>query len=203
MYDACRLYDTFYTLLCSFHRSTKRKLTNSVSALGASRNITIERDNEILVRQLLYENKIDDLPSGIVTLQSKVIIRGHVIFSKQSKCVKRRNSYTVAFSDPHTPCKLNYGRVEKFLTCPADNPDCVHLAILQQLNVQLCKDLFNCPPEIQCLAPVLYSDYISIISENKERVAVPVEHILMKCFDISTIGFSAITVLVNECEISK
>ena len=45
--------------------------------------------------------------------------------------------------------------------------------------------------------------FVSIVGEYHNKLAIPIEHILFKCFDISTVGFSALTTLVNECEVAK
>lgn len=97
-----------------------------------------------------------------------------------------------------------YGRVEKFLTCPADSPDSIHVALIQAFDVQTYVKLLNLkyPPEIRSLAPVLCSDFVSFTGEG-QKVVIPVEHIIMKCFDISTIGCSCITTLINQSEVAK
>ena len=119
--------------------------------------------------------------------------------------MRKRNSFTIGYLDLESPTQLNYGRVEKFLTCPADNPDCIHIAVIQRLQVDCCSNLLSLvfPPEIKSVAPFLCSDFVMIVGEHQENVAISMEHILFKCFDISTVGFTALTTLVNESEVSK
>ena len=181
-----------------------RKLTDSISALGVPRNIVLEGEDEAAVKPLLEENTDQCV---VVTLQPKITVRGQVIFSMCLKRVKKRNSYTIAFTNPGlAPAKHNFGRVIKFLSCPADSTDSfIHVAIIEQVRVEACRELLNLsyPPEIKHLGPILSDDFVSIVSEYHENVAIPVEHILFKCFDISTEGFSCLTTLVNESEVAK
>ena len=152
------------------------------------------------MKPLLEENTD---PCVVVTLQPKITVRGQVIFSMCSKRVKKRNSYTIAFTNPLAPAKHNFGGVIKFLSCPADSTDSfIHVAIIEQVRVEACRELLNLsyPPEIKHLGPILSDDFVSIVSEYHENV---VEHILFKCFDISTEGISCLTALVNESEVSK
>ena len=81
------------------------------------------------------------------------------------KRVKKRNSYTVAFTDPQDPPQHRYGRVEMFFTCPADTPDGIHVT---KLIVDKCRELsnMNYPSEIQNLAPELCTDFVSVIRES-------------------------------------
>ena len=83
----------------------------------------------------------------------------------------------------------------------------MHVAVIQQLKVESCCEVLSIvyPPEILCLSPLLCSQFVSIVGESEyhNKVAIPIEHILFKCFDISTVGFSALTTLVNECEVAK
>lgn len=167
-------------------------------------NITLKDDDAALVIQLLQEHNIHSIPCGIVTFQPKIIIRNQLIFSKCLKRVKKRNSYTVAFFQPHSRNQLCYGRVDKFLTCPADTANCLHIAIIEQLKTESCQELqLTYPPELQCVAPLLCSDFISILNEPCEKVAIPIECIFYKCFDISTCAYSGLTTLVNENELTK
>ena len=132
-------------------------------------------------------NNITDIPSSVVTLQPKIIVGSQTIFSKFYKRVKKRNSYTIAYSHPQAPNQLNYGHVQKFLSCPADSPNSLHYAVIKQLKVKDHSEHFNLvfPPEIKCLAQQLCFDFV-LVEECGKKVAIPVEHIKFKCFDIST-----------------
>ena len=88
--------------------------------------------------------------------------------------------------------------------CPADIPNCLHIAVIEQLQVDCAGDTVSLvyPTKIQCLAPHLWSDFISI-KATSTIVAIPAEHILFQCFDISTLGVCLLTALVNESEVVK
>ena len=164
----------------------------------------MDGEDKDIVLQLLENNNIRMKSNGIVTLQRRIILQDQIIYSKCSKRVTKRNSYTVTFTDPQAPTHVKYGRVNQFLTCPADSPDSMHVAIIEGLEVQHCEELvgLNYPPEIMCLSPLLYSDFVSVVIEGP-TIAIPIEHIVMKCFDVTTIGFCGITTLVNQCEVAK
>ena len=178
------------------------KLTDTVSAVGRPQHSTLNSEDAHVLQQLLENCNMDAVPTGSsVTLYPKMMIRSQVIFSKCATRVKKRNTYTVTYSDPQMPHQIAYGRVESFL-CPVDS---LHLAIIKPINVQNSEILENLeyPPEIQCLAPLLSTDFVSVTDEAQKSIAIPVEHIWTKCFDISTVGFSGLTTLVNENEVLK
>ena len=142
---------------------------------------------------------------GIMTLQPKIVLQSKIIiFSKYSRRVKKRNSYTVTYTDPHAPSHIKYGRVEKFLTCPADSPDSIHVAVIEELEVGRCEELLslNFPPALQCLSDLLCNDFVSLVGVGN-KIAIPVEHIITKCFDISTVGVSLMTTLVCDSEVAN
>ena len=59
------------------------------------------------------------------------------------KRVKRRNSYTVAYTDFRNPCQVLYGTVRKLMTYLHD----LHVAIIQQLKVEVFNSQkFGLPP---------------------------------------------------------
>ena len=186
------------------YRSTERKLTVSVSALGVPKNITLDSEDDDVVCELLKRNNVAMNEQKIVTLQPKIIVHDRVIFSKGSRRVQKINSYTVTFTDPEVPTHLKYGRVKCFITCPPDSPDSVHIAVIEGLEVQPCIELLGLryPPEIQCLISVITSDFVSIVGEGN-KVTIPIEHIVMKCFDVSTRGLSIVTTLVSDSEVTK
>ena len=94
-------------ILWFFIRS--QKLTESVSALGAPKNVCLNTEDEDVVCQLMERNNVDMNPQKIVTLQPKIIIGNKIIFSQYSGRVQKRNSYTVAFADPEIPNCIKYG----------------------------------------------------------------------------------------------
>ena len=112
-----------------------------MSALGIPKNITLESDDENIVCQLMKRNNISMNSQKMVTLHPKITMHGTVIYSRYSRRVQKRNSYTVAFTDPEAPAHLNYGYVKSFLTCPADSQDCIYIALIKILRLAVA---INC-----------------------------------------------------------
>lgn len=140
---------------------------------------------------------------GIVTLYPKIIMQDKtVICSQDCSRATKRNDYTVAFTDPERPSKVRYGRVCKFLSCPADSPDSIHVAIIEELTVQRCAELnsLKFPPEIQSLSDLVCSDFFSAFAEG-HKLALPLEHIMSKCFDVSTNNLCIVTCVVSHSEV--
>ena len=109
--------------------------------------------------------------------------------------MKKRNSFTVVFLT-HNLLTL-YMVVCKFLAFPATSHS-VDIAIVRCLEVSTCRILeqLALPPELQSFASLLSSDFVSVRNEG-QTLAIPVEHIYFKCFDISTRDISAITTLLS------
>ena len=63
--------------------------------------------------------------------------------------------------------------------------------------------MLDFPSELQCLAPVLLNNFVSVAGEPQLNIAVPVEHVCMKCFNILTVGISGLTQLINLNEVAK
>lgn len=185
-------------------RPTESKLSDNISALGIPQRSSLDHEESVTVNQLLRCNTGTGLNEIHVVTYTKIRHHAHVIFSKSAKKVRKRNSYTVALSDPQADENLKYGEVEKFVICVPDTQESIHIAIIKPLRVTCCEALnnLNYPHELQGLATVLSADFVSVVDEPESKVAIPLEHIVMKCFNISTVGFARIT-LVNEGEVVK
>lgn len=73
-----------------------------------------------------------------------------VISSKDFTRSTRKNDYTVSYAGSSNQ---KYGKVEKFLLYPADSEESIHLAIIQELEIQPCAELENLqfPAEIETI----------------------------------------------------
>ena len=163
------------------------------------------KEDESALKPLLESNNIDMNSCGIVKLYTKIIIQDSVvIYSKESKRITKRNSYTVTFVDPERPSHIRYGRVLKFLRYPPDSPDGICAAIIEELKIDRCRELesLSFPPEIQCISHLLCADFVSVVGELP-KVAIAIDHIVAKCFDISSVSFSIISSLVCHSEVLK
>ena len=128
-------------------------------------------------------------PHGIV--YPKIILHDKVIIHSQD-CTRstRRNNFTVSFTDPERPSNLRYGKIQKFLSYPANSAESIYVAIIQELEIHRCTELesLQFPPEIQSLSHLLCSDFFSVLNGD-HKIAIPVEHILSKCFDVSSVVY--------------
>ena len=87
---------------------------------------------------------------------------------------------------------------------PADSVESIHLAIIQELEIQPCAELENLqfPAEIAPIKQLLCEDYFSVV-DHGDKVAILVENIVSKCFDISAVGLCTITRMVSASEVIK
>ena len=88
------------------------------------------------------------------------------------------------------------------MSYPADSAEGMHVAIIEELQICCCTELesMQFPPEIQPLAQLLCSDFFSVLNEE-HKVAIPIEHILSKCFNVSTAALCIITPMVCDSEV--
>ena len=179
----------------------KRQLSTSLFVIGKSKNIPLEREDESLILQLMNEYKIEMNSERMVTFHPKIAINGQQISSKYRSRVQKRNNYTVAFS--HLG-KVKYGEIKYFITCPADSAHSIHIAVIDVQQVQCYEELLKLsyPPEIQCLSSILTSDFVCMTTKGP-RVAVPIEHILIKCCEITVLDTIIVTTLVGRSEVAK
>ena len=171
-------------------RPNQKILTPTVSAVGMSKNTTLDEADLIVVRSVLEQLGIST-EGDAVEIHAKIMVRNQIIFSKLVKRVKKCNSYTVVYGDPRTPGQVFYGRVRKFLTCAMNSPTRIHLAIIEPLKVCNCVELqrMDVPSEMACLTSYLFTDCMSILEASQQTVAIPLEYIYSQCFDISTSNF--------------
>ena len=138
-------------------------LTESISAVGRCQLTPLNNEDAGVVNQVMETCSTDVISSGSsVAVYPKMLVCNQIIFSKQIKWVKKRNSFTVVYSNPQVPHQLYYGRVQKFLRCPADSTDSLYIAVIEPLRVESCKLLerLNYPPELQLLAQLLSIDFV-------------------------------------------
>ena len=80
----------------------------------------------------------------------------------------------------------------------------MNAAIVQELKVHRCMELeaLCFPSDIRCLSELVCCDFVSVVGELS-KLAIPIEHIMEKCFDISTVNMCVITKMVCHSEVSK
>ena len=188
-------------------RSTQRctQLDQSIAGVGVAKIISLDREDVSVLKPLLEKNGAVINAYGTVKLWPKIILQDKVtIYSQASKRVTKRNNYTVTFVDPENPTHVKYGRIQKFVCCPPDSPDSMNAAIVQELKVRRCMELeaLDFPSDIECLSDLVCSDYVSVVGELP-LLAIPVEQILAKCFDISSVDLCIITSMVCHSEVLK
>ncbi|CAI8020857.1 hypothetical protein GBAR_LOCUS12434 [Geodia barretti] len=198
---------SFVDQLDTKSRSTQRctQLSQSLAGVGVAKTISLDMEDESILKPLLEKNSVVINAYGTVKLWPKMILQDKVtIYSQASKRVTKRNSYTVTFVDPERPTCVRYGRVQKFVCCPPDTPDSVNAAIVQELKVHRCMELeaLCFPSDIRCLSELVCCDFVSVVGELS-KLAIPVEHIMAKCFDISTVNMCVITQMVCHSEVLK
>ena len=189
------------------YRSTRRctLLSQSIVGVGVAKIISLDREDVSVLKPLLEKNNAVINAYGTVKLWPKIILQDKVtIYSQASKRVTKRNSYTVTFVDPEEPNHVRYGSVQKFVCCPPDSPDSTNAAIIQELKVHKCKELeaLDFPSDIRCLSDLVCSDYVSVVGELP-KFAIPVEQIVAKCFDISSVDLCVISSMVCHSEVFK
>ena len=135
----------------------------------------------------------------VVAMYPKVVVNKRLIYSKSAKRVKRHNSFTVSYINPQQPCRVSYGEVEMFVTCPVSS-DSVHAVVLKPFEVSSCEvlQILHYPPEISNVQPLLADDYISVTRCSSPLTAIPIGHVSMTIFNVSIPEFSGLTTLVNE-----
>ena len=137
-------------------------------------------------------------------MHPKIILRNQLIFSRKATRVKKRNSYTVKYRDMHESDELHYGRVEKFVTiCTPlrlSEVSTSHVAIIRPLYVRPGLSGINCPEETLQLMPLLFDTIITILGEKSQLVAITLDKIVCKCFDVSTGAISYLLPIINEKE---
>lgn len=183
-------------------------LTDTISAVGRQSRKRIEDSELDVINAMLNSRGKHPLPSGTYGVyHAKIKISDQVVFSYSMKNVKKRNSYTVAYSEPGTSAVL-YGAVYRFISSPAGplgEADTHHVVLLKPLkqlqekvlpllNVQRPSDM-----SIKKYLPILDDNFIAV-TETTHLSAICMEDIIMKCFTVSTGSVILITSLVNQTE---
>jgi hypothetical protein len=73
---------------------------------------------------------------NMVTFHPRIMISGQGFSSKYLSRAHKRNNYTIAFT---TLGLLKYGRIKCFLTCPADSSRSIHIAVIDELQIECCE----------------------------------------------------------------
>ena len=162
--------------------------------VGKGVSFTLEDKQIDELNQLLTNYNLLPLSSPHVRIYDKAVIRGKVFFTKENKRVKRRNSYTIAFSVPFSN-SFSYGIVEKFLKI---NDHC--LAIVTELTIQCAG-----PPRGIILGTItdesrgiLFEDYLTYKEGNKKIIFM--HQILEKSFNLTNEDWKLLCLPVNDVE---
>jgi len=123
---------------------TEIDCTDTMYALGQVQSSVLEGEELSAVNELLPSLGQDSLvSSSYISSYQKIVVNDQVIYSQLIKRVKRRNTYTVAYTDFRNPCQVLYGTVRKLMTYLHD----LHVAIIQQLKVEVFHSpKFGLPP---------------------------------------------------------
>ncbi len=139
-------------------------------------------------------------PDCLAVVYQKVNIRDQLFFSMHVKRVTKRNTYTVIYKNDQS--HLQYARVEKFVSVTTASSVSIHAAILRPLCVVCGLTAVHCPSEFQDLEMLLFEDFVTVQSEGLNLIAVPLQVIVSRCFDVSTSGISVVTALNNVLEVA-
>lgn len=125
---------------------------------------------------------------------TKPVIKGKGFFTKENKRVKRRNSYTIAFSVPFSN-SFSYGIVEKFLKINDH-----YLATVTELTIQCAG-----PPQDITVGTItdesrgtLFEDYLTYKEGNKKIIFM--HQILEKSFNLTNGDWKLLCLPVNGVE---
>lgn len=130
----------FSYIFCS---PTQKKVTPAISVIGLPKYTKLDEGIMNIVQQRF------NIEGGVAEVYQKAVVHNQLIFSKLAKRVKKRNSYTILYTDPQAPDDVRYGRVEAFIICPVDY---IHLAVIEPLKVSSCDGLVVIPPEMASLS---------------------------------------------------
>lgn len=65
------------------------------------------------LNQVLENHSFRPITCSLVRVYNKVSVDGIFIYSQENKMIKKRNSFTISFSSPHSI--VRYGLVDKFV----------------------------------------------------------------------------------------
>lgn len=97
---------------------------------------------------------------------------------------------------------LCYGHIEKFfsITPPSSEASTVHAALVRPLVTTSGLPDISCLTELLPLMPILLESYVTICREKPLLVAIHLDSIISKCFEVSTENISFLSALINEIE---
>ena len=154
-------------------------------------------DEEVChVNQLLSSNDLQLLDSPAVRSYSKAVVKGKTIFSKMNIRVKKRNSYTVAYTDPNSD-SVCFGIIERFITATTN---CYTLAVVNQLAIQHVGPPHDFKDTLtKDSHALLFENYVTFSVKNEFKI-IFVHNILKKCFNLTNSSWSVLTIPVNSIE---
>lgn len=145
------------------------------------------------INQLLDSRNYDPITSSSFRLYKKLSIRGNTFSSKANIRVKRRNSYTIAFSVPSSS-SFCYGLVEHFLSFVDQK-----LALVTELNI-VCQGLQNdfTTTVTSRSRNYLFQDYLTY--EEGEKKFIFADQIVHKCFNLTNNDWKVLSLAPNDIE---
>lgn len=144
----------------------------------------LTHDEASKINSLLNSRGFTQISVGIVTrVHYKVKLRGKCYFAQLNRRVKKRNSYTIAYSSCFKP--INYGLIEKFIVLMNHN-----IAIVKNVKVNSIGS-----SEIE---RALLEDYLQY--EEGEICCIFVHQIIEKCFNLTNNGLNLLAFPVNNVE---
>ena len=204
------LYTTFLNLYTSMHnlilhlyfRHTTSTISEAIRAVGRVHNEALDEPTAEALRKLTgnFDLYREGLP---VTSYSRVISRNMLLFSRSTSRSEKRNSHTctVAFIDPQKAYQVSFGNIEKLITI-SNVPEATHIAVISPLALVRQSNIFKhtFPSEMACVQAIVTDDYVFPQKEQQPVVAVPIENITLKCFNVSTSTLSVLCMLIKNID---
>lgn len=182
-------------------RIASTRLSDNCQAVGREHYSTLNAE-EVGAINDLGRGRLQLTQTTVVKTYQKMIVKGQMIFSRNTVRVTKHNSYTVAYYQPQFSEHIQYGYVLRFVIYPpnaTENPD--NMVLLLPLRTQPSKYLqeIPLPPSIKPYAAILFNDFSTFEIEDR-IIAIYTEDIIMKCFNTSTYEQLQMTSIVNEVE---
>ena len=167
---SCRIHDHgLTTFMSNLYRIHKQDVCTDVSVLGGVSLKAVMPEIVFVLGDFLQKNG-HRLPLTPLTTVYRVNVRGTVYHCKQYKRVKKRNSYTVAYSD--SDGTSNFGLIECFVVV-----DSKVIAVFHPLiPVTTSQQYFNCTNSVL--------DFILPVTTESSFKCCFVEDIVRKCIFI-------------------
>ena len=182
-------------LPCYTFRLPLTKLTDSIQVVGRSKQSSLDEETIRILEEVLPTAPRCTVGSA-VTEYSQVLIRERIFVCSRRE--RQRNSYTVTYAH----CGyVFYGSVERLITLQSTSNVNVHAAIVRPYEVGPCEMIhkLNFPSEIACIRELLSNDFVSVhMTCSQHLIAIPLENIIMQCFDASISDRSIVTVMLQE-----